>query len=597
MDHHDPTLSPVEAIRPPWLAPWFAWLDLALHRELLRLRTRYSLSLDELRGIYISDAYVEALLAARPGEPANPESERIAGRSRALFSDLRASSSPLTDIAEDFGLSFAEACTLVICVAPEVELRYQSVFAYLADDVRKRLPTIDLCIRLIGSDIDGTALLDSHAPIFTAGLVEVVRSSGESAWRAAGLSLADPIRTHLLGVGRTDSVVERVAPRVLFVESGDSDSYAATFAGQKGRTIVEVDERHGSPGRALSDLLIRARLEGQVVHAAAPGEAGAVEAILAAPVHLVLGPQWQPHLAGIEFETVRGPRTTPATKAKARHALATLAQCVPRTFTWDDLVLPSPTTTRLHELASALVARDTVFDEWGFRRLGGGHSSLRILFTGASGTGKTMSAAVIAREVGLELFQVDVSAVMSKYIGETEKNLEAIFRAAEGSDVLLFFDEADALFGKRSEVADAHDRYANIEASYLLQRVERYDGALILATNLPANMDEAFSRRLHGEIEFPLPDERARQRLWSKAFPAAAPVADDVDPVLLAKQFQLTGGDIRNVALAAAFLAAHERVPIALAHVMRALARQRHRQGKLPTLAEFGQYLHLVRAE
>jgi SpoVK/Ycf46/Vps4 family AAA+-type ATPase len=277
--------------------------------------------------------------------------------------------------------------------------------------------------------------------------------------------------------------------------------------------------------------------------------------------------------------------------------LATLAQPVRLSYTWDDLVLPAPTTARLRELASALAARDKVFDEWGFRRLSGGYSSVRVLFSGASGTGKTMSAAVIAREVGLELFQVDVSAVVSKYIGDTEKNLERIFRAAEGSDVLLLFDEADALFGKRSEVADAHDRYANIEASYLLQRVERYDGVLILATNLTANLDEAFSRRLHGEIEFPLPDERAREQLWRKAFPPPAPIGDDVKPALLAAQFQLSGGDIRNVALAAAFLAAHERAPIGLAHVMRALARQRHRQGKLPTLAEFGQYLHLVRAE
>jgi SpoVK/Ycf46/Vps4 family AAA+-type ATPase len=270
---------------------------------------------------------------------------------------------------------------------------------------------------------------------------------------------------------------------------------------------------------------------------------------------------------------------------------------VPLVYGWDDLVLPAPTAARLREFAGALVSRGEVFDGWGFRRLAGGHCSLRVLFTGASGTGKTMSAAVIARQAGLELFQVDISAVVSKYIGETEKNLEAVFRVAEGSDVLLFFDEADALFGKRSEVSDAHDRYANIEAAYLLQRVERYDGVLILATNIAANMDEAFGRRLHAEIEFPLPDEQARERLWRKAFPPAAPVAADVDPALLARQFQLTGGEIRNVALASAFLAAYEGRPIGLAHVMRSLARQRHRQGKLPTLAEFGQYLHLVRAE
>jgi hypothetical protein len=443
----------------------------------------------------------------------------------------------------------------------------------------------------------GTTLLDSRSSLFTDGLVEVVRTASEPTWRGAGLLLADPVRMHLLGIDRTRASARAAPRRVVLVESGDSGRSATVLASQERCEVAQVGEKHSAHDRPLTDLLIRARLRGQVLHAPTPGAADAVEAILAAPIHLVLGREWLPHLGAVEFETVIGPRVTPATAARSRHALATLAQPVRLTYTWNDLVLPSPTMARLRELASALASRDTVFDEWGFRRLSGGHSSVRMLFSGASGTGKTMSAAVLAREVGLELFQVDVSAVVSKYIGETEKNLEAIFRAAEGSDVVLLFDEADALFGKRSEVADAHDRYANIETSYLLQRMERYDGVLILATNLTANMDEAFSRRLHGEIQFPLPDEPARQELWRKAFPSVAPVGDDVTPALLAAQFQITGGDIRNVALAAAFLASHECAPIGLAHVMRALARQRHRQGKIPTLAEFGQYLHLVRAD
>ena len=171
------------------------------------------------------------------------------------------------------------------------------------------------------------------------------------------------------------------------------------------------------------------------------------------------------------------------------------------------------------------------------------------MFSGASGTGKTMSAAVVARELGLDLFRIDLSAVVSKYIGETEKNLERIFKAAEGSNAILFFDEADALFGKRSEVKDAHDRYANIEVAYLLQRMETYDGVLILATNLAKHIDEAFSRRIHVEIDFPLPDEVQRERLWRLLIPHAAPTAADVDYEFLARQFPLTGGEIRNVAL------------------------------------------------
>jgi MoxR-like ATPase len=268
-----------------------------------------------------------------------------------------------------------------------------------------------------------------------------------------------------------------------------------------------------------------------------------------------------------------------------------LAAPVETAFTWDDLVLPAATLRRLHELAGAVSEREQVF-----ARLNGSRS-VRALFCGVSGTGKTMSASVIAGELGLALCRVDLSTVVSKYVGETERNLEAVFRATEVGDVMLMFDEADALFGKRSVVSDAQDRYANIEVAYLLQRMETYDGVLLLATNLAANMDDAFSRRIHFEIDFPMPDQRARERLWARALPAEAPVDGDVDLDRLARMVPLSGGEIGNAALTAAFLAAHERRPIGMAHLVRAIARQRGRQGKLPTAAEFGEYLHLVSAE
>ena len=232
-------------------------------------------------------------------------------------------------------------------------------------------------------------------------------------------------------------------------------------------------------------------------------------------------------------------------------------------------MLPDPTLRRLHEFAAAIRSREQVFRSWAFVRAAGGSASLRAMFSGASGTGKTMSAAVVARELGLDLFRIDLSAVVSKYIGETEKNLERIFKAAEGSNAILFFDEADALFGKRSEVKDAHDRYANIEVAYLLQRMETYDGVLILATNLAKHIDEAFSRRIHVEIDFPLPDAVQRERLWRLLIPSAAPTAADVDYEFLARQFPLTGGEIRNVALAAGFLAAYEERDIEMTHLVR----------------------------
>ena len=222
---------------------------------------------------------------------------------------------------------------------------------------------------------------------------------------------------------------------------------------------------------------------------------------------------------------------------------------------------------------------------------------VNVLFAGPSGTGKTMAAEIIAADLGLELYKIDLSSMVSKYIGETEKNLDRVFTAAREANAILFFDEADAIFGKRSEVKDAHDRYANIEVGYLLQQMERYDGVVILATNLRKNMDDAFIRRLHVAVEFPFPEEADRLLIWRKVFPAQAPLAGDVDLAFVAKQFKLTGGNIRNIALLAAYLAADEGDTITMRHVMRALKREYQKLGKLVTAAEFGIYFDLTRAE
>jgi SpoVK/Ycf46/Vps4 family AAA+-type ATPase len=211
-----------------------------------------------------------------------------------------------------------------------------------------------------------------------------------------------------------------------------------------------------------------------------------------------------------------------------------------------------------------------VEQDWGF----GGKMALGrgicALFAGPSGTGKTMAASVLARSLHLDLYRVDLAQTVSKYIGETEKNLDRVFRAAEAADAVLFFDEADALFGKRSEVKDAHDRYANLEVGYLLQKMEEYDGLAILATNLRQHIDEAFTRRLRCIVEFPFPDQDGRLRIWRTVFPSAAPLAEDVDLPALARQVRLAGGNIRNIALSAAFLAASDGAPIGQAHLLRA---------------------------
>ena len=229
--------------------------------------------------------------------------------------------------------------------------------------------------------------------------------------------------------------------------------------------------------------------------------------------------------------------------------------------------------------------------EWGFPAVPS--SGVVALFSGPSGTGKTLAAEVIAGDLGLDLYKVDLSAVVSKYIGETEKNLSRIFDAAGAGDLVLFFDEADALFGKRTEVSDAHDRYANIEVAYLLQRLEPYDGLVVLATNLQRNIDQAFLRRISVAVDFPLPEEPQRRAIWRQSFPSTAP-QQDLDLDFLARKFKITGGVIHNAALGAAFLAADDGQPITMEHVALALKREFQKLGRLRTEAEFDRYFDLV---
>jgi SpoVK/Ycf46/Vps4 family AAA+-type ATPase len=198
-----------------------------------------------------------------------------------------------------------------------------------------------------------------------------------------------------------------------------------------------------------------------------------------------------------------------------------------------------------------------------------------------------MAAEVIAGDLGLDLYKIDLSTVMSKYVGETEKNLERIFSAARNSNAILFFDEADALFGKRSEVRDAHDRYANVEISYLLQKMEEYDGLVILTSNLSQNMDDAFVRRMHFTVEFPYPEEDARHRIWQIVFPEEAPLDPTVNLSLMAERFRLTGGNIRNVALTAAFLAARDGGVIGMEQLLWATRREYQKMGRLADGREF----------
>jgi ATP-dependent 26S proteasome regulatory subunit len=284
-----------------------------------------------------------------------------------------------------------------------------------------------------------------------------------------------------------------------------------------------------------------------------------------------------------------------ACRMQSNRKLSTLARKIQPRYTWADIVLPKDQMAQLREICNYVKYRHIVYGEWNFEQKLSLGKGLNILFAGPSGTGKTMAAEIIANELGLDLYKIDLSTVVSKYIGETEKNLDRIFREAQDSNAILFFDEADAIFGKRSEVRDSHDRYANIEIAYLLQKMEEYEGMVILATNLRRNMDEAFARRMHFSVEFPFPEEADRYQIWQRVFPQEAPVAEDVELNFLARQFKITGGNIKNIALSAAFLAAENSGAITMEHIIRATKREYQKMGKLCTETDFASYFDLVK--
>ena len=278
-----------------------------------------------------------------------------------------------------------------------------------------------------------------------------------------------------------------------------------------------------------------------------------------------------------------------ARRASSRQ-LEQLAVTLPGRERWKELVLPERSLALLRSISAYLRHRELVLGDWGFDATVAGEHGVKVLFFGESGTGKTMAARVLAGELGLELYRIDLATVISKYIGETEKNLDRLFAAAQDSNAILFFDEADAVFGKRSEVKDAHDRYANIEVAYMLQKMESYDGAVILATNLRSNIDDAFLRRLDLAVEFPFPETAQRQAIWRTLLPARAPVADDVDLNVLATKFRLSGGSIRNCSLAAAFLAADDGGTIAMRHLLQAVFAEYLKLGRLTLESDFDRF-------
>jgi len=444
------------------------------------------------------------------------------------------------------------------------------------------LPTVALDLNRIGANEDAAAIAAiaiRDARLRGAGLVagpvEALAERGPAAVRAfaepdppnltVDPGLAPPVV--LIGKRSWEPGWSRVVPALLDAtapSASDRASLWQTWLGDNDKT---------TDGNDAGDVTVHFRLTPEQIHRAATAahlQAAADGGGMAAS-HLRAGARAQ-NAAGLE----------------------TLARRVEPRVGWDDLVLPPPTLAGLKELASRARHRDRVIDEWGLRPGGGRGRGITGLFAGDSGTGKTMSAEVIAGELGLDLYSINLATVVDKYVGETEKNLERIFGEADGINGVLLFDEADALFGKRSEVRDAHDRYANIEVAYLLQRMESFDGLAILSTNLRANLDEAFARRLDAVIDFPLPEPEFRRVLWDRCLGKEIPRGDDLDLDFASERFELSGGNIRSIAVTAAYFAAETSKPITMLDLMRATQREYRKLGRLCVPSEFGPWYELV---
>jgi AAA+ superfamily predicted ATPase len=289
------------------------------------------------------------------------------------------------------------------------------------------------------------------------------------------------------------------------------------------------------------------------------------------------------------------PQIWAACREAARPEFSGLAQRVVPKYNWDDLILPKKVKRQLFHLQEYLANQEKVFHEWGAASIRPRGYGIKALFSGGPGTGKTMCAEVIAGALGYDLFKVDLSSVISRWVGETEKNLKEIFDAAEGGSSVILFDEGDALFGSRGEVKQAQDRFANQEVSFLLQRLEVFEGCAIITTNLQQNIDEAFLRRFGVVVEFPLPTATEREALWARAIPAHAPRADDLDVKVLAEQFILAGGAIVNASINGLIMAASKNEPVAMIHLVTAIAQELQKNGKQVNKVHFGEYFDQIK--
>jgi SpoVK/Ycf46/Vps4 family AAA+-type ATPase len=707
-------------------------LDLLLRRAVLIARkSRTADTPGEFRGLVISDQNIDRMLDSvdflgdiwklDPSltssiENLDRELERRQEEIRARMdaSEQAGVSLALQHLAAACALSPAEVDVLMIALAPELETRYETLYAYLQNDVTRSRPSVDLCLNLIcrteQEKIQARKIFSTDAPLLYFHLVDLHEESYDrtpthlrhflkmddmvtsfmveqqprrtatsqlvvpeksiadletsASCRADLQNLADAL-THngtdhaviqLWGTSEellkeaSEALAHTLNKDVLHADLGrlaaddaklgalvrDAvlwDNLLVVTRGADGSSDLETDKQS-----QVEDLLLKRITESNIAlvllspneqfagvsssthlwrlqiespdfeirraawQAVFPGSGADIDTDRLADTFAFAGePVRQTASLAMSRARLRDPADPKPTMADALAAgrdlttpnMQRFAIAIEPRYTWDDLVLPAEQIRQLRGVAARIKYRNTVHRTWGFeKRLARGRG-LGVLCSGPTGTGKTMTAEVLAHELCLDLFQIDLSSVVSKFIGESEKHLSLIFREAEMSQSLLFFDEADALFGKRTEVNTAQDRFANVETSYLLQRIEQYQGLVMLATNFQENIDDAFLRRLHCVVRFPFPDEAAREKIWKLQFPPQAPLAEGVDFRYLAKQFQISGASIRNIALEAAFLAAQDAAPdqhISMDHIIQAIKLELLKQGKLVMKSDLGQY-------
>jgi MoxR-like ATPase len=686
-----------EGTEPSGRKPLFAMLErllaIAVDRQAQRLGP--ASLLDPWRGMHLGVDDIKTLLLEGSHSPLVEEAgaaELIATLARRIPKFAR--------IAEWLGLTDVDLAVVVLALAPDMDLRYQRVYAYLQDDIARKRPSIDLIASLLCADVNGrTALLsrfDPHSPLVKAGVLDL-RAGSDAALLARPLTLDAMWLNFLLDRDELDPQLARFARLVSPGTAGIDEVYidpdivdtvkdiaraavvgkgslrlaligpngsgkfalASGLARDLGLRLLVLDLREAAGFTEIRDALERARTAGALLGALVYIHgAGALahrdpqlmramnEALAASHSWFVLSlnaplPQmhaaplrarqlamalpsqpmrlaaWRASLARNCIEADDGEIERVATRfrlsaaqieqatASARLAsrgnggwrtpgealaaaaralcgdeLARLAQRITPAAGFDSLVAMPETEAQLREICSRVATREAVRNDWTRDCVHARNVGITALFAGPSGTGKTLAAEVIARELGYDLFRIDLSAIVSKYIGETEKNLDRVFAAAEYANAVLFFDEADALFGKRSEVKDAHDRYANIEIAYLLQKMEQFDGLAILATNLKQNLDDAFARRLTFCVNFAFPEAAERRRLWDALWPPRAPRGDDVDLDWFAREYAFSGGNIRNTVLAAVHLAAANGQIVSREHLLHATRREYQKLGK-----------------